>query len=231
MSKTRRRRRRLFYKIGTAWILFCALFIWLQKSNYAVSSNVKPKAAGKEFGWNLMLVNAKNSIPDDYAPYLIELSNGEKVDARIFADLQEMFDAARAQGLELFVAAGYRTWEEQRRLLDEKTQAFQYEGHSRKQAKKLALQWVALPGTSEHQLGLAVDINADTEISASDDVYGWLLKNGHAYGFIKRYPSDKSPITGINNEPWHYRYVGREAAQEITKQGVCLEEYIESIQK
>ncbi len=231
MSKTRRRRRRLFYKIGTAWILFCALFIWLQKSNYAVSSNVKPKAAGKEFGWNLMLVNAKNSIPDDYAPNLIELSNGEKVDARIYADLQEMFDAARAQGLELFVAAGYRTWEEQRRLLDEKTQAFQYEGHSRKQAKKLALQWVALPGTSEHQLGLAVDINADTEISASDDVYGWLLKNGHAYGFIKRYPSDKSPITGINNEPWHYRYVGREAAQEITKQGVCLEEYIESIQK
>lgn len=231
MSKTRRRRRRLFYKIGTAWILFCALFIWLQKSNYAVSSNVKPKAAGKEFGWNLMLVNAKNSIPDDYAPNLIELSNGEKVDARIYADLQEMFDAARAQGLELFVAAGYRTWEEQRRLLDEKTQAFQYEGHSRKQAKKLALQWVAIPGTSEHQLGLAVDINADTEISASDDVYGWLLKNGHAYGFIKRYPSDKSPITGINNEPWHYRYVGREAAQEITKQGVCLEEYIESIQK
>ncbi len=231
MSKTRRRRRRLFYKIGTAWILFCALFIWLQKNNYAVSSNVKPKAAGKEFGWNLMLVNAKNSIPDDYAPNLIELSNGEKVDARIYADLQEMFDAARAQGLELFVAAGYRTWEEQRRLLDEKTQAFQYEGHSRKQAKKLALQWVALPGTSEHQLGLAVDINADTEISASDDVYGWLLKNGHAYGFIKRYPSDKSPITGINNEPWHYRYVGREAAQEITKQGVCLEEYIESIQK
>lgn len=231
MSKTRRRRRRLFYKIGTAWILFCALFIWLQKSNYAVSSNVKPKAAGKEFGWNLMLVNAKNSIPDDYAPNLIELSNGEKVDARIYADLQEMFDAARAQGLELFVAAGYRTWEEQRRLLDEKTQAFQYEGHSRKQAKKLALQWVSLPGTSEHQLGLAVDINADTEISASDDVYGWLLKNGHAYGFIKRYPSDKSPITGINNEPWHYRYVGREAAQEITKQGVCLEEYIESIQK
>ena len=231
MSKTRRRRRRLFNKIGTAWILFCALFIWLQKSNYAVSSNVKPKAAGKEFGWNLMLVNAKNSIPDDYAPNLIELSNGEKVDARIYADLQEMFDAARAQGLELFVAAGYRTWEEQRRLLDEKTQAFQYEGHSRKQAKKLALQWVALPGTSEHQLGLAVDINADTEISASDDVYGWLLKNGHAYGFIKRYPSDKSPITGINNEPWHYRYVGIEAAQEITKQGVCLEEYIESIQK
>ena len=231
MSKTRRRRRRLFYKIGTAWILFCALFIWLQKNNYAVSSNVKPKAAGKEFGWNLMLANAKNSIPDDYAPNLIELSNGEKVDARIYADLQEMFDAARAQGLELFVAAGYRTWEEQRRLLDEKTQAFQYEGHSRKQAKKLALQWVALPGTSEHQLGLAVDINADTEISASDDVYGWLLKNGHAYGFIKRYPSDKSPITGINNEPWHYRYVGREAAQEITKQGVCLEEYIESIQK
>lgn len=230
MSKTRRRRR-LFYKIGTAWILFCALFIWLQKSDYAVSSNVRPKAASKEFGWNLMLVNAKNSIPDDYAPNLIELSNGEKVDARIYADLQEMFDAARAQGLELFVAAGYRTWEEQRRLLDEKTQAFQNEGHSQKQAKKLAQQWVALPGTSEHQLGLAVDINADTEISASDDVYGWLLKNGHAYGFIKRYPSDKSHITGINNEPWHYRYVGREAAQEITKQGVCLEEYIESIQK
>lgn len=68
---------------------------------------------------------------------------------------------------------------------------------------------MAISGTSEHQLGIAVDINADTTKSSSDDVYSWLAENAHKYGFIKRYPSDKTDITGVINEPWHYRYVGK----------------------
>lgn len=187
------------------------------------------KTATLEHGWNLILINRDHYIPEDYQFELIELANGEKVDSRIYPDLQNMFDDARAEGLQLFVAAGYRTQEKQQQLLDEKTNAYENEGYSQSEAKQLAERWVALPGTSEHQIGIAVDINADTTYSSSDAVYEWLSKNAYKYGFIQRYPSDKTDITGVINEPWHYRYVGQEAAQEIYALGICLEEYIERL--
>ena len=140
-----------------------------------------------------------------------------------------MFNAARAQGYGLFVREGYRTQEEQQQLLDDKIEAYENEEKSKSEAKKLAEQWVAIPGTSEHQLGIAVDINADTTKSSSDDVYNWLAENAHTYGFIKRYPSNRTDITGVINEPWHYRYVGKEVASEIYSQGICLEEYIDTL--
>ena len=160
---------------------------------------------------------------------LTELANGQEVDSRIYPALQEMLDAARAQGLHLFVADGCRTQETQQRILDEKIEAYKKEGYSDSEAEKKAKEWVAVPGTSEHQLGLAVDINADTAYSTSDAVYQWLAQNAHLYGFINRYPADKTEITGTIYEPWHYRYVGKEAAQEIYSQGLCLEEYIERL--
>lgn len=82
------------------------------------------------------------------------------------------------------------------------------------------------PGTSEHQTGLAVDINADGIHSAGYEVYDWLARNAHRYGFIRRYPPDKTALTGISNEPWHYRYVGVTAATEMHQRGLCLEEYL-----
>ena len=192
--------------------------------------NITHHVASEDNGWNLILVNRNSYIPDDYKVELTELSNGEKVDSRIYPELQEMFNDARAQGYGLFVREGYRTQEEQQQLLDEKREAHESERKSKCEAKKLAEQWVAIPGTSEHQLGIAVDINADTTKSSSDDVYSWLAENAHKYGFIKRYPSDKTDITGVINEPWHYRYVGKEAALEIYSQGMCLEEYIDTLE-
>ena len=191
--------------------------------------NITHHVASEDNGWNLILVNRNSYIPDDYKVELTELSNGEKVDSRIYPELQEMFNDARAQGYGLFVREGYRTQEEQQQLLDEKIEAYENEGKSKSEAKKLAEQWVAIPGTSEHQLGIAVDINADTTKSSSDDVYKWLEENAHTYGFIKRYPSNKTDITGVINEPWHYRYVGKEVASEIYSQGICLEEYIDTL--
>jgi D-alanyl-D-alanine carboxypeptidase len=88
---------------------------------------------------------------------------------------------------------------------------------------------VAIPGTSEHQLGLGVDINADGVNSAGYEVYDWLEAHCWEYGFILRYPEDKTDITGISNEPWHFRYVGQEAAEYIMSNGLCLEEYLEEI--
>ena len=118
--------------------------------------------------WNLILVKRNHRIPKDYEMKLTELSNGQKVDSRIYPELQVMFDAARADGLQMFVREGYRTSEEQQQILDEKIESFENEGNSRKEAEKLATDWVAVPGTSEHELGLSVDINADTSISSKD---------------------------------------------------------------
>jgi len=90
----------------------------------------------------------------------------------------------------------------------------------------MAGQWVAIPGTCEHELGLAVDINADKEQSSNEEVYNWLAENAWRYGFILRYLKGKEDITGIDYEPWHYRYVGKEVAKEIYEEGITLEEYV-----
>ena len=177
--------------------------------------------------WNLIVVNRWNEIPEEYVVDLIELSNGQKVDSRIYPALQEMFDAARAEGIYPVVREGYRTAEEQQEILDDKIQAYINEGYSRARAEKTAEEWVALPGTSEHQLGIAVDINADKSKCSNEEVYTWLTENAYKYGFILRYPVGKQEITGTSYEPWHYRYVGVEAAKDIHEQGICLEEYME----
>ena len=182
--------------------------------------------ADTSLGWNLILVNKDHRIPANYKVDLVELSNGEKVDSRIYPELQSMFDDARADGLALFVREGYRTRKEQEQIMDERVVQYQAQGYSKAEAGKLARDYVAVPDTSEHQLGLSVDINADTSKCSSDAVYNWLAENAWKYGFIKRYPADKVDITGISNEPWHYRYVGKEAAQEMQQSGMCLEEYV-----
>ncbi len=212
-------------------IILCMMAGKVLNSDFTLLSldNITHHVASEDNGWNLILVNRDSYIPDDYQVELTELSNGKKVDSRIYPELQEMFIDARAQGYGLFVREGYRTQEEQQQLMDEKIEAYENEGKSKSEAKKLAEQWVAIPGTSEHQLGIAVDINADTTKSSSDDVYKWLEENAHTYGFIKRYPSNKTDITGVINEPWHYRYVGKEAASKIYSQGICLEEYIDTL--
>lgn len=177
--------------------------------------------------WNLIVVNRWNEIPEDYVVDLIELSNGKKVDSRIYPALQEMFDVARAEGIYPIVGEGYRTAEEQQKILDDKIQAYINEGYSKLRAEKTAKEWVALPGTSEHQLGIAVDINADKSKCTNEAVYVWLAENAYKYGFILRYSVGKQQITGTSYEPWHYRYVGIEAAKEIYEQQICLEEYME----
>lgn len=177
--------------------------------------------------WNLIVVNRWNELPEDYSVELTELSNGQKVDSRIYPYLQEMFDAARAEGIYPIVREGYRTAEEQQEILDDKIQTYINQGYSQSRAEKTAKEWVALPGTSEHQLGIAVDINADKSKCSNEEVYAWLAENAYKYGFILRYPMGKQEITGTSYEPWHYRYVGIEAAYEINERGICLEEYFE----
>ena len=220
----RKRKKRGIVRLFKTAILVCLLLVL---GEVCLSNGMFSREEPVQEDWNLLVVNQWNELPRNYAVELTELSNGERVDSRIYPALQEMFDDARAQGVYPIVRDGYRTGEEQQDLMDEKIQAYRSEGYSRAQAKEAAEDWVAIPGTSEHQLGSAVDINADNAKCSNDVVYAWLAENAHEYGFILRYPQGKEELTGISYEPWHYRYVGIEAAQEIYAQGVCLEEFVQ----
>lgn len=176
--------------------------------------------------WNLLLVNAKHKISQGYTVELQKLSNDQAVDKRIYPDLQLMLDAAKAEGIYLKIVSSFRTTEDQEKIMEDKIAAFQEKGYSNQKAKEEAAKWVAAPGTSEHELGLAVDIKAESSISTDKEVYEWLADNAYQYGFILRYPSNKVHITGVGYEPWHYRYVGKKAAKKITEAGITLEEYL-----
>ena len=181
--------------------------------------------------WNLFLVNPWNPIPDNYEPELTYLKNGQAVDSRCYPELQQMMDDCRAAGLEPLICASYRTMEKQEALFEDKEARLIQEGCPENEVEAEAAKVVAYPETSEHQLGLALDIvdvsyqQLDTE-QENTPVQQWLLKNSWKYGFVLRYPTDKSNITGIIYEPWHYRYVGKEAAAEMYENKLCLEEYL-----
>ena len=187
-----------------------------------------------EEDWSLLLVNPWNPLPEDYDLTLTQLSNGHSVDQRCYPDLQEMMDDCRAAGLSPLICSSYRTQEKQEQLFQNKVDRLTAQGLSPEEARTEAAKSVAVPGTSEHQLGLAVDIVAadNQNLDQSQEttaVQRWLMEHCWEYGFILRYPEGKSDVTGIIYEPWHYRYVGREAALAIRDQGVCLEEYLESL--
>lgn len=205
-------------------VLLIALLALIALS--AVAEEVDAVAAQPDEAWLLMLVNRDHPIPEDYVVGdLVELRGGQKVDRRIYPDLQEMFDAARAEGVYPIVGSGFRTREKQQSLMDNKIASYREQGYDSTEAVELAEAWVAVPGTSEHEVGICADINA-TSGSTSDEVYQWLAENAWKYGFILRYPEDKTDVTKTIYEPWHYRYVGREAAAEIQASGLCLEEYL-----
>ena len=187
--------------------------------------------AKKEQEWNLLLVNPWNRVPENYEPELTYLRNGQAVDSRCYPELQQMMDDCRAAGFDPLICASYRTMEKQEALFEDKEARLIREGYPENEVEAEAAKVVAYPGTSEHQLGLALDIvdvsyqQLDTE-QENTPVQQWLMKNSWKYGFVLRYPADKSDITGIIYEPWHYRYVGKEAAAEIYENKLCLEEYL-----
>lgn len=190
----------------------------------AESATGSEDLASEDADWNLTLVNRWNPLPENYDIDLVEVPGGEKVDKRIYEPLMEMLEAAKEGNWNQLpvIVSGYRTQEKQQELYDEKIAEYRKQGYSKDEAVKQAEQWVAVPGCSEHQLGIAVDING-----ATYDLYFWLQENSYKYGFIFRYPGGRTNITGTAEEVWHYRYVGVEAATEIYKQGLCLEEYLE----
>lgn len=192
----------------------------LEEAGYSIGP------ASRSGDWALLLVNPWNTIPEDYTASirLKTVENGYQVDARIYDDLVDMLSDMRAEGLHPVIHSAFRTHAYQQTLYNNQVSKYRALGYSRQEAQDLAGRWVAVPGTSEHELGLAVDISMYT--SDSDEIHAWLMENSYRYGFICRYPADKTDITGIHPEPWHYRYVGRAHAQTIHASGLTLEEYL-----
>ena len=196
-----------------------------------------PKLTGGQSAdsWNLILVNSWNYIPEGYADTITLTAIGShKVDSRCADALKAMLADCKAAGNDPVICSSFRTAEGQTKLFNNAVNKYLAQGYSYDEAYKLAAKGTAVPGTSEHQLGLAVDIVSNSnwnlnESQLNTKTQQWLMKNSYKYGFILRYPSGKSDITGIIFEPWHYRYVGVQAATEIFQNGYCLEEYLQTL--
>ena len=185
----------------------------------------------------LMLVNPWNELPEGYVPELATVSHwnqmvsGYEADARCTEQLTQMLNDCMLGGGMPYVCSAYRTQEYQQMLFDNKIERLIEEGVSPDDAPTVAAASVAVPGTSEHQLGLALDIIDENypSLDASQrwtPTQMWLMEHCWDYGFILRYPNGTSEITGIIFEPWHYRYVGTQHAQAIRELDMTLEEYL-----
>lgn len=178
--------------------------------------------------WNLAIINTKYPLPDSYAPTLSNAINGSNIqlDSRVSEHYAEMYAAAKLSGCVLTPYSGYHTYALQENTFNRKVNFYINKGMSAEEANQKASAQVLPAGCSEHNAGLSMDI-----VSASSDFintkeYKWLCENAHNYGFILRYPEDKTAITGMNFEPWHWRYVGTQAAKEMKEKNQCLEEYL-----
>lgn len=185
-------------------------------------------------GEEIIIANPWNAIRSDYFPDLVEAENGYQVDRSCLDDLLQMLQDCRAAGFDAQITSAYRDHDTQVYLYDRKVNYYLDLGYSLDNARKEAGTVVAFPGTSEHQLGLAVDLVDSSywvldEAQENTPAQQWLLEHCWEYGFILRYPGDKSLYTGIIYEPWHYRYVGKAVAQELKLSGLCLEEYLNTL--
>jgi len=186
----------------------------------------------------IILVNPWNPVPEDYEPVLEDLGweywdpDPHYMDVSCAEKLRKMMDDCHEAGNYPYICSAYRTQQQQENLFNNKIIRVMYTGVSLEEAPAIAARSVAVPGTSEHQLGLAVDIidRYYTNLDAGQEntsTQKWLMENSWKYGFILRYPNGTTDITGIIYEPWHYRYVGEEVAEEIYRLDITLEEYIQ----
>lgn len=180
----------------------------------------------------LILVNRENKIDETYIPndlvvpnvkFISENSPNKMLRKEAALQLENMFEDAKEDGVYLLAVSGYRSYEYQKKLYDKKV---------KRSGKEEADKYVAVPGTSEHQTGFVMDVLSSEYKKLEEgfkytDAYKWLCNHMDKYGFIIRYPKGKEHITGYEYEPWHLRYVGKDAAKEIKDKNITLEEYIE----
>ena len=200
------------------------------------SQETKQQQLAEEFAkekeeYYLLLANAENPLPQDWSIQTEEVQNGYEMDKRAAPAMREMIQAAKEDGVELMLCSAYRSVEKQQQLFDRSQQAYMAQGMSEEEAYAKTATETAIPGTSEHQTGLAADIVTPTyqmlDAGFADTPAGqWLSEHAAEYGFVLRYPQDKQEVTGIIYESWHYRFVGKTHAKLMKESGLCLEEYL-----
>ena len=178
--------------------------------------------------WYLAIIGIKYPLPEKYAPTLSPVTEGNSitVDSRIAAKYQKMYNAAKKDDCILTPYSGYHSYSLQKTSYTRKVNFYLNQGMSQEEAENKASISVLPAGCSEHNAGLAVDIVSASEDFAKTKEYQWLCDHAHEYGFVLRYPADKVNITGVAYEPWHWRYVGEEAAEKMKAKDKCLEEYL-----
>lgn len=192
----------------------------------AGNSYVQPAGAA----WNLVLVNDWNAVPDSYESETEMYGIGDqRLDKRIQSAVSELLAAGSAYNIR--VVSGFRDQAHQARLYNNEVQKWVNTGLSQADAQIKAATIVKQPGHSEHNLGLAMDLGGSGNEKLEEDfeeteAFRWLIAHCAEYGFILRFPKDGEDQTGVTYEPWHYRYVGKEAAKEIMERGITLEEYL-----
>lgn len=201
------------------------------------SQETKQQQLAEEFAkekeeYYLLLANAENPLPQDWSIQTEEVQNGYGMDKRAAPAMREMIQAAKEDGVELMLCSAYRSVEKQQQLFDRSQQAYMAQGMSEEEAYAKTATETAIPGTSEHQTGLAADIVTPTyqmlDAGFADTPAGqWLSEHAAEYGFVLRYPQDKQEVTGIIYESWHYRFVGKTHAKLMKESGLCLEEYLQ----
>lgn len=204
-------------------------------SSQSVSSQASSKPADPDDPYYEsempMLVNPWVKMPEGFVPEVTDIGDGYRLEVTAAQAWHDMQAAAWDDGISLWVISAYRTYERQVELYEQKVAEYESYGYSEDEAKEQAGQWVAVPGTSEHSLGLAADLCSLEESFENTDKFAWLQKHCAEYGFILRFPKDKVEKTGISYEPWHYRYVGSNHAKIIMEEGLCLEEYLDKYGK
>lgn len=181
--------------------------------------------------WKYVLVNPWHKIEEDADIETTVVENQYEMDSRVADAAKKMLSDCRDAGYSPRICSAFRTYSKQVQLFNNDVRKYERQGMSEADAKSKTAESVAIPGTSEHQLGLAMDVvwtgyQQLDDKQADNETQQWLMNNCYKYGFILRYPKDKSDITGIVYEPWHYRYVGKRAAKEIHDEGICLEEWL-----
>lgn len=188
--------------------------------------------------WNLILVNYINPIPCEFIPCLANIHDEYMckdylVDKKIIKELSNMFEDSKCYNINLSIFSGYRDIKKQIQLVNNSIKKKTDNGCTIKEARNSCFETLAIPGFSEHHTGLAIDIYSNNDCSFDSSnfentkAYSWLINNSYKYGFILRYPKGKEHITNISFEPWHFRYVGKEASKVIYEENICLEEFIE----
>ncbi len=173
----------------------------------------------------LILVNSENAFPDNINLNLVTFQN-KKVADIIYNDLVNMYNNALNDNITLKINNAYRSKDEQTQIFENKMNDYENEGYTKEKAYEQTKLNVQVPGYSEHETGLAIDFSDEGHYDENEKMWKWLKNNAYKYGFILRYPEDKYEITKIDYEPWHYRYVGKKAAKEITNKNLTLEEYL-----